>query len=229
MDSTYDALVTRIKTRWEQHSSDGHPRLLIALAGPPGSGKTTIAAQVASRLGHCHPSISIAHISADGFHLPLSTLRALPNAAEALARRGAAWTFDAKATADLVDRLRSEAGRSDVVVPTFDHAIKDPVKDGLVVGKDVMVCLIERNYLLCDEEPWARIGRVVDERWLVEVEPELARRRVAERHLAAGIEPTMEKALARTDENDMVNGDFVMARSKGKEDVLIHSIEEPHI
>jgi pantothenate kinase len=225
MDTTYDNLVGRIKAKWDQHEADGHPRLLIALAGPPGSGKTTIAQEVASRLRLCHPSVSIAHISADGFHLPLSTLRSLPNAEEALARRGAPWTFNAEATADLVDRLRTEASRGRVTVPTFDHAIKDPVADGQVVDAQTQVCLIEGNYLLCDQEPWSRIAETVDERWLVVIAPTLARTRVALRHLQAGIEPTMEKALARAESNDMANGEFVMLHSKGHEDLLIHSIE----
>lgn len=229
MEPTYNNLVDRIQAAWAKHEAGGHPRLLIALAGPPGSGKTTIAEEVTSRLRLRHPSISITHVSADGFHLPRSTLRSLPNADEAFVRRGAPWTFDSKATADIVDRLRAEARRSDVAVPTFDHAVKDPVADGLIVEANTQVCLIEGVYLLCGEQPWSRISDSVDDRWLVSVEPELARNRVAVRHLAAGIEPTMEKALARAEENDMVNGEYVMKHSKGREDLLIHSIEEDRL
>ncbi|KXH34584.1 phosphoribulokinase/uridine kinase [Colletotrichum simmondsii] len=233
MESTYHTLAQRVISKWAEKrrtSSDAsnvHPRLIIALAGPPGSGKTTIAQKVVSALNASpepHPKSIV--LSADGFHLPLAALRALPNAAESIARRGAPWTFDGQAVVDLVRQLRASAGLRPVLAPTFDHKVKDPVSDGLTVEADVQVCIVEGNYLLVDDEPWNQIADLVDERWLVKVEPTLALRRVAARHLAAGIEETMEKALIRAESNDMVNGEFVDRHSEGRYDVLIDSKEE---
>ncbi|KAI0009213.1 P-loop containing nucleoside triphosphate hydrolase protein [Xylariaceae sp. FL0662B] len=253
MEPTYRALADRIlhlTARTKQvdqpdpKTPSGPRRILIALAGAPGSGKTTIATNIVRALADltADPPKTVV-ISIDGFHLPLSALRALPNASEALARRGAPWTFDAKAAVDMVRKLRTAgnngtgagagagaaadaAGSEDVVVvPTFDHAVKDPVADGLVVGRDAQVCLIEGNYVLCNEDLWSEIADLVDERWLVRVDENLARNRVAARHLAAGIEPSMELALARTDYNDIPNGRYVMEHSLGRQDVLIESIE----
>ncbi|KAI9163594.1 putative phosphoribulokinase uridine kinase family protein [Paramyrothecium foliicola] len=229
MDATYDDLATRLQRKWNEQraiGATGNPRLLIALAGAPGSGKSTIAHQIIKRVAALQGGPSIVVISADGFHLPLATLRDLPNADEAIARRGAPWTFDGAAAASLVHRLREGAGRHAVAAPTFDHAVKDPVTDGVTVGPNVEVCLIEGNYLLSDEPPWDGIADAVDERWLVEVDPQLARERVALRHIKAGIETTMEAALARAENNDMVNGEYVMKRSAGRWDVLIRSVEE---
>lgn len=261
MESTYRALAERILhlSKQQQYQGTGQgdhqpstaatppaspeseypPRILIALAGPPGSGKTTIAAHVALALAALPDAPKTAVISIDGFHLPLAALRRLPNAAEALARRGAPWTFDAQAAVEMVRKLRqrrttsTDRGKQEeeeaVLVPTFDHAVKDPVAGGLVVDRDVRVCLLEGNYLLCDDDdgggPWSEIADLVDERWLVRVEEGLARKRVAARHLAAGIETTMERALARTEDNDIPNGRYVMERSLGRQDVLIESVE----
>lgn len=226
MDATYEALADRVRQQWTAAKARGQRRLIIAVSGPPGSGKTTIARHVVDLVKRSPTGPSIVAISADGFHLPLSTLRALPNATEALARRGAPWTFDGAAAADLVIRLRDRAGRGVVSAPTFDHAVKDPVEGGLSVASDVEVCIFEGNYLLCDEGPWSRIADEVDDRWLVRVDAELARQRVAARHLKAGIENTMADALKRAQENDMVNGEYVMKHSFGRYDVLVESIEE---
>jgi pantothenate kinase len=201
-------------------------RILIALAGPPGSGKSTIAEQVVQALASIPSAPKTVAVSIDGFHLPLATLHAMPNAAEAIARRGAPWTFDAEAAVALVKDLGSSFNVRDIPVPTFDHAIKDPVACGQVVKADVQVCILEGNYLLSDEGSWSEIANLVDQRWLVKVDPLLARTRVATRHLAAGIEPSMDLALARTDYNDIPNGEYVAKHSQGRYDLLIESIEE---
>ncbi|KAJ6439807.1 phosphoribulokinase uridine kinase family protein [Purpureocillium lavendulum] len=226
MDATYNALADRVRRKWAEAQARGQRRLIIAVAGPPGSGKTTIARHVVDLVSHAPSGPSIVAVSADGFHLPLSTLRTLPNAAEALARRGAPWTFDGRAAAELVLRLRDRAGRGPVSAPTFDHAVKDPIEDGITVASDVDVCVFEGNYLLCDEGPWSAIADAVDDRWLVRVDSDLARRRVAARHLKAGIESTMADALKRAQVNDMVNGEYVMRHSFGRYDVLVESIEQ---
>ncbi|OAA68710.1 phosphoribulokinase/uridine kinase [Niveomyces insectorum RCEF 264] len=214
--------------RTAETASAAAPRVLVALAGPPGCGKTTIAHHVVAALnGLPGPAaIRAVALSADGFHLPRATLAAMPNAEEALRRRGAPWTFDGAGVVALVQALRAGAGRTTVRAPVFDHAVKDPVPGGLVVGPEVEVCILEGNYLLCSEPPWGSIAAMVDDRWLVRVEPALARTRVAARHLQAGIESTAEAALRRADENDLVNGRWVVEQSQGRYDVLIDSIEE---
>lgn len=43
-------------------------------------------------------------------------------------------------------------------------------------------------------------------RWFVDVPADVARERLAARHVQAGIEKTLELALLRADENDVPNG-----------------------
>lgn len=234
MESTYNELAHRITSLSNGRKTQSQPnqapstnqRILIALAGPPGSGKSTIAENIIQKLRDIPLSPSICVVGLDGFHLTRDQLHALPNASEAFARRGAPWTFDAAGAAHLVHQLRSSFRLYDVVVPTFDHQLKDPLAGGLVLAQDTEVCIVEGNYVLSDEGAWADLAGLMDERWLIDVDEALARRRIAARHVAAGIEPTLELALARADGNDLPNGRFVMEHSKGRYDRIIHSVDE---
>lgn len=225
MEDTYRALSERLRAKWAEKKALGQARLVVAIAGPPGSGKSTMASKVVEHVARSDNAPSIVAVSADGFHLSRRALRALPNAQHALARRGAPWTFDGEAAAELACRLRTDAGRRAVSAPTFDHALGDPVQNGVTIAPETEICIFEGNYLLSDEAPWSTIGDVVDDRWLVRVDVEVAKRRLAARHLAAGIEESMEDAVARAESNDLVNGEYVMAHSFGRHDVLIDSAE----
>ncbi|KAL2683422.1 hypothetical protein Neosp_007892 [[Neocosmospora] mangrovei] len=226
METTYQSLAERIQQQWtrKQLAEGDNARLLVALAGAPGSGKSTIAYHVAKIVSALPDGPSIIALSADGFHFPLSTLRSWPNATEALARRGAPWTFNGHGLVAMVNTLRRR--NETIVFPTFDHAVKDPVDDGVMVQPSIQVCILEGNYLLSDEAPWNDIAGLVDDRWYVHVEPGLAQKRVALRHIEAGIETALEKAFKRAEENDMVNGEYVESRSRGRYDMLIESVEE---
>lgn len=91
----------------------------------------------------------------------------------------------------------------------FYHKLKDPVKGTMVIDPDISLIIIEGNWLLYNKEPWDRISEMVDDTWLVDVDPELAQDRVVRRHLQAGIESTWEAVLKRASGNDLLNGEEV--------------------
>ncbi|KAG4432881.1 hypothetical protein IFR05_011627 [Cadophora sp. M221] len=231
MEPVYQSLTERaIALKSKLDSSTNQNRVIIGLAGPPGSGKSTIAEHVIGRLNGTSATPYAAIVPMDGFHLPRSALDQMPNSCEAYARRGASWTFDAGGIAKLVQTLSTSRFRSPekletILAPSFDHAVKDPVEGGIVIGSETQVVLLEGNYLLLDEEPWRGIRELVDETWFVDVEPGLARNRIARRHVKSGIEKTMEAAYRRAEGNDLLNG--VEIRTKLlKPDMLVRSVEE---
>jgi pantothenate kinase len=61
----------------------------------------------------------------DGFHFTKAALRQFPNPAEAFARRGAPWTFDALALQQRLQLLRASASHADISWPGFEHAHQD--------------------------------------------------------------------------------------------------------
>jgi pantothenate kinase len=132
----------------------------------------------------------------------------LPNRTEAYARRGADWTFDAAKLLDFVRVLRQfDTDTTDIIyAPSFDHAMKDPTPDAIEIGPSTSLVILEGSWLLLDLHPWKEVSCLVDDTWFIDVDPKIARWRIAQRHVHAGIEPNLSSALGRVDTNDMMNG-----------------------
>jgi pantothenate kinase len=183
----------------------------------PSPGKTTLAAIVSKRLNEKHAQESpgtsnsnplAAFIPMDGYHLSRAQLDAMPDPANAHARRGAAFTFDGESFFKLVKKLREPIcpETQTLYAPSFDHAIKDPVDNDIAIATSVRIVIFEGNYCSLDKEPWRNAAELMNERWFVEVDFEVARKRLIHRHIKAGIAANEEEAGKRADENDLVNG-----------------------
>ncbi|KAL6706107.1 hypothetical protein ACN47E_006023 [Coniothyrium glycines] len=215
MDEQVDRLVEKVWDLYE--NAPASKRLLIAVSGIPGSGKTTLAAIVSTRLNEKHAQQSpgtansnplSAFIPMDGFHLSRIQLDAMPDPDSAHARRGAAFTFDGDSFLDLVKKLRQPIcpETQTLYAPSFDHAIKDPVENDIAIAASVRIVILEGNYCALDKKPWKDAAELMDELWFVEVHLDVARKRLIHRHVKAGIAQSEEEAARRADENDLVNG-----------------------
>lgn len=199
-------------------ASSSKNRIVIAISGVPGSGKSTLALGVSNILNDSNIRAQV--VGMDGYHLTRAQLSAMPDPITAHKRRGAPFTFNAQGVVDLVARLQSGYGKV-ITAPSFDHSVKDPVEDGIVIDSDVQVVLLEGLYLLLKDEPWRHISDLVDAKWMVQVSSALARDRVAKRHLAAGIVATLEDGYARADGSDFDNGQYLLANSVSPDRVVV--------
>lgn len=131
----------------------------------------------------------------------------MPNAEEALFRRGAAFTFDAGSYLELVTQLRKPISPETptIYAPSFDHAVKDPVSNDIAVPPTARIIVFEGLYTALDADGWRDAHALMDEVWFVDADIETATQRVAKRNFAAGISATFEESLARTKESDMRN------------------------
>lgn len=190
-------------------------RLLIAISGIPGSGKTGLARTMAHRINKIYasenpttPTPIASALPMDGYHLTRAQLAEMPDPAFAAARRGAAFTFDGEKFLALVRALRRPITSStgSLYAPSFDHAVKDPIDGDIAISPDCRVLFFEGNYLSLDKEPWNIAAQLMNELWFVDVDFEVARKRLVLRHVLAGIAPNEEQANQRAKENDLVNG-----------------------
>ncbi|UKZ75052.1 hypothetical protein TrVFT333_002724 [Trichoderma virens FT-333] len=148
-----------------------------------------------------------AFVPMDGFHLTRAALSAMPDPATAHARRGAPFTFDTPKFLALMKSLREPISPSvTIFAPSFDHAVKDPKEDDIAVQPIHRIVVLEGIYLTLDKDVWRDAAALFDELWFVEVDFEVARKRLRERHLRAGIVQTVEEGDKRAIENDLVNG-----------------------
>lgn len=175
------------------------PRRVLGVAGPPGAGKSTLAAALVAALGDRAVLVPM-----DGFHLAQAELVRLGRAD----RKGAPDTFDAAGFVALLRRLRAPGDRgagvpADEVVyaPTFDRALEEPVAGAIAVPADVPLVVVEGNYLLHDDGAWSRVAGLLDETWFVDVDDAVRVERLVARHVAFGRTPDAARAwVLRSDE-----------------------------
>ncbi len=177
-------------------------RKLIAVAGPPGSGKSTIAAEICLALNAQGRKSAL--VPMDGYHLDNRLL----DPAGLRSRKGAPETFDA---AGFVHLMRRIADGEDVVFPVFDRErdIAIAGADRLAQGTEFVV--VEGNYLLLDRDPWRALsGLWCHSIWIDVPRPVLITRLMARWRSAGLAEVT---ARQRCMENDMPNADLVSTHS----------------
>jgi UPF0176 protein len=194
-----------------QAARDGNRRrILIALAGLPGSGKTIFSNELVNKVNvESRFEIAIA-LGMDGFHLSKSQLATFADPAEAFKRRGAPWTFDPVAMKERLQRLRqtTEGQPATVTWPGFEHGIGDPVANAITVGPQVQLVIVEGLYLLKEGDGWD-LADAFDERWYLDVPMKLAMQRLVQRHMAVNGN-TQDEAERRLAVNDRLNAQIVL-------------------
>lgn len=188
-----DAILTRIP-------DDPSTRQLVALAGPPGTGKSTVAEALAQAIRQRGQNVTV--VPMDGFHLDNRVLEPLG----LLPRKGAPETFDAGGFISLVRRIR--AGE-EVVAPVFDRARDIAIAGAQVVPAGPGVILFEGNYLLFDESPWRDLRPLWDLAIWLETPLDELRRRLINRWLTHGLDA--DQARMRAEGNDLANARRIQA------------------
>lgn len=192
---------TRVAAEITGCLADSPGRILVGFAGPPGCGKSTLAAQVCADLGERAVLVPL-----DGWHLSADLTRRLG----AAGRRGAPDTFDVVGFVALLRRIRAQrtsdsdsSSGSVVFAPDFRREIEEPISGAIAVDPRTPVVVVEGNYLLLDAPHWREVRGLLDLSYYVHLDPEERRRRLVRRHVEFG--KTQEEAtrwVMSTDERN---------------------------
>lgn len=200
--------LTQLAELQKQHSQ----RLMVAVVGPPGSGKSFFAAQIAwmASKGFIPGSEAIA-LPMDGFHFPghiLNQKTLLMRNGDRIPMidcKGAPETIDVESLRGLLGHIR----RCDekLTWPDYDRKLHDIVPHALRISASHNLILVEGNYLLVKVPPYRGIADMFDLRVYVEAPGPTIVTNLMNRHMAGG--KTVEQAKDWVRRIDLPNARLV--------------------
>ncbi|MEM9346166.1 MAG: nucleoside/nucleotide kinase family protein [Planctomycetota bacterium] len=203
-----EAGITNLAKELINRRSSPKQRGILAVAGVPGSGKSTLSQEIINRLNQAQPGTAVG-LPMDAYHMTNDKLEALG----LRKRKGAVQTFEAQQYFKHLSQVRDAARQ--LSLPTFDRGIDEPVFTGKAehtVSDRTKYIITEGNYLLLDSLPWTAIDQLADLRVWIDIPAERARRQTIQRHIRFGRTPQEAKHWYET--NDQLNADFIRDRSR---------------
>lgn len=169
-------------------------RKLVAVAGPPASGKTTVSAALLDALKA--RGLEAGLVAMDGYHLDNGIL----DARGLRARKGAPETFDFDGFYATLLRLQKE---DEVIASTFDRTRDVSVGSSSVISKEMKIIVVEGNYLLLNEAPWSQLQDLWSLSVMITASQETLENRLVDRWLGHGF--SASQAREKAAENDIPN------------------------
>jgi len=190
--------------------ASGVDRLVVAIAGAPGSGKSTFAETLRETIADAGETVAV--VPMDGFHFDNRVLQAR----DLLPRKGAPETFDVAGFGHLLGRI--VARETDIAIPVFDRSIEIARAGAAIIPAETRIILVEGNYLLLDEQPWTRLAPLFDLTVWLDVEVEELERRLIRRWLKHGFAGGAARQKAMS--NDIPNAQRVASGSRPADFVI---------
>lgn len=191
-DETVSGVLIPLLKRLTAMQREKGGRLIVLLAAPPATGKSTLAVFL-ERLSRETPGCApVQALGMDGFHYPQKIILArtvLRDGREIPMKqvKGAPDTFDAAAL-----RRTLEAARTgNPLWPAYDRRLHDVVADAIAVEAPVL--LIEGNWLLLDDDAWR--GLPCDFSLFVRAEEAQLRSRLIDRKMRGGLSRSEAEAF----------------------------------
>lgn len=193
-----------------REKSGGALRFMVAIAGAPASGKSTLAEHLRDALIDQGETAIV--VPMDGFHFDDAVL----NARGHRARKGAPHTYDVHGFEVLLKRIKSR--EADVAIPVFDRSMELSRAAADIVTNEAKFILVEGNYLLLKTPPWHCIKPLFDFSIFVSEPIDKLEQRLIKRWLDHGFDMAYAKNWIAN--NDLLNIHTVIAES-GEADLTV--------
>ena len=202
-----DALVNGTLIPLLRHLSQLHTekgsRVIVMLAAPPGTGKSTLVSFLEHLTKSAIPDKRVQSVGMDGFHLRQEyllthTVEVNGEAIPMVRIKGAPITFDLQA---LRTKIEEATQGQTCKWPHYDRQLHDPVDDAITIDADIV--LIEGNYFLLDADGWRDLSRFADYTIALTADEDMLRERLIGRKMKTGM--TRENAEHFVEFSDMPN------------------------
>jgi len=190
---------------------DASRRVVVAIAGAPGPGKSSLAKRLVARLNEVAPGRA-ALLEMDGYHYDDHVLieRGLRVC------KGSPDTFDVFGLLHMLDLKHNQ--EDEIAVPVFDRDLEISRAGARLISRSVRALVVEGNYLLLDQHPWSGLHAMFDITVAIDAAEDILRQRLVERWRSYGFSPT--EIEAKVERNDLPNGRYIMSNSKPADFVL---------
>jgi putative kinase len=228
IEAFYTPIAARILQRLPALAQIPDARLLVAVAGPPGSGKTAFATLLVAVLNTLAAASCAVLIQQDGWHYPNAYLdrHTILYQGEQIPlrrRKGSPETYDTAAAATFLQAIKAGAGIS---YPVYSRAVHDPIPAAGTLTPAQRIAVVEGNYWLLQEDPWTQFQPLFDVTIFLTAQPDTLISGLTERHLRGGKTP--EFTQRHMDFVDIPNISRVLAHSAPAQ-ITVHKRDSRHI
>ena len=204
-----------------QYDSEFTPPFCVALSGPPGCGKSAIAAIFKAMLSSV--GIAVTVLPLDGFHMRNEELKKAR-----IVRDGHSFSLYALKGApecyatDYLKRclVRLKSGER-FYWPVYSRITHEPVDRGILIASSKGLYIIEGNYLLLQKEPWRGMRYLFDKAIFIHSRENLLKRRIISRKKRGGFSGMY--ARRQYMQSDRHNIDEVLTHSGTWDYRLLHT------
>jgi pantothenate kinase len=188
-------------------------RVVIGITGGPGTGKSTLTAELVAALGP-----EAAYVPMDGFHMLHAKLEALGTVKD----KGAPHTFEGAAFATFLSTLKSAT--TPISGPGYSRVIEDVVQDAFIIAAETRILVTEGNYLLLPDPPWDAVRPLLDLAVFIDVPRDKVRARLLKRHAEHRLF-SEERNREHVERVDLTNYDLI-GRSRPYADLAIDLVTD---
>jgi pantothenate kinase len=203
-------------------------RLMVAVAGPPGSGKTVFATLLAAVINAEADRNEAVVIPLDGWHFPnqyldTHTIRQMGQTLPLRQMKGSPPTFNTEAAFACLGKIRQGGP---VSYPVYSRMKHEPVADGGRVEPFHHIVIVEGNYWLLREAPWIKFRPLFDISIFLAAKPETLLDGLRQRQLRSG--RSAEAAEQQVMHVDLPNIELVLKNS-ATANIVVHKADHTRI